>query len=397
MQKLHGYLIWFIATLFVVYSFCLNTAAAVFSNAIQTTLHASSLGVSIATGAFILGFACMQIPAGFLLDKFNAKYVVSAGVLVLATGNLVISYANSLILFTLANFLQGIGASFAFIAAAILIAQWFSTKNFPILFGFTQTLSCILAAVIHYYFTVELVTHTWNDLYRVLSIFGYGLFILTLCFVKSPSNYKRTGNMSLKASLGSVFKNKQIILCSITAALSFGALLAYASLWYIKIQNFYSVENLQAVMISGFIFLGIGIGTPFFGWLSNVLKSRMVVLHCTLVIGTMALLLGIYLPHFNINTLIIIKIVSFFIGFFLSGSMLLYTMVSELSTDSTRGVAISVLNTSVFLFNTLLLFIPYLFLTQISKDFFTYLWLLPFCVQISILLIYFIKDTYQNK
>jgi hypothetical protein len=58
-------------------------------------------------------------------------------------------------------------------------------------------------------------------------------------------------------------------------------------------------------------------------------------------------------------------------------------------------VAISVLNTAVFLFNTLMMFIPYLFITVISKEFFTYLWTLPFCILFSLLLVYFIRDTYR--
>jgi len=393
-KGIYGYIVWFIATLFVVYAFCLNTAAAVFSEAIKTTLHASNLDVSLATGAFILGFAVMQIPAGYLLDKFNARFVVSGGILILAVGNIVISFSSNLIIFSLSNFLQGMGAAFAFIASAVLISQWFSAKNFPILFGLTQTLSCILAGVIHYYFTVALKTYAWNDIYQGLAAFGLILLVLSLLLVKTPGDYQRGPSISLLASLATVFKNKQIWLCSIAAATSFGVLLAYASFWYMPVEAFYSVENLQAVIISGMIFVGIGIGTPLLGWLSNVVKSRVMVIHATLVLGTMALILGLYLPHFNIDTLIIIKTVSFLIGFFLSGSMLFYTVVSEISTDSTRGVAISVLNTAVFLFNTLMLFIPYLFITLLSTEFYTYLWILPFFIMFSILLVYFVKDTY---
>lgn len=396
MQKFYGSIVWFIATLFVVYSFCLNTASAVFSEAIQTSLQASNLGVSLATGAFILGFACMQIPAGYLLDKFNARFVVSGGVLLLAIGNVIISYSDHIAVYTVSNFLQGIGASFAFIAAAVLISQWFSGKIFPILFGLTQTLSCILAGIIHYYFTVALTTHTWNDLYRVLAMFGFILFILTLAIVKSPAGMKREESISLKESLAISLKNKQIWLCSIAAATSFGVLLAYAGFWYLKIQTYYSVDNLQAVIISGMIFAGIGVGTPLMGWFSNKVKSRVMVIHVSLCLGVMALLLGIFLPHYDINTLIIIKTVSFLIGFFLSGSMLFYTMVSEISNNQTRGVAISVLNSAVFLFNTLMLFIPFIFLTTMSKEFFTYLWILPFFLMLSLLLLYFIKDTYPN-
>ncbi len=395
MHKIYGSIVWFIVTLFVVYSFCLNTASAVFSAAIQASLHASNVGVSIASGAFILGFACMQIPAGYLLDRYNARFVVSGGVFLLALGNVIISFSDNLIIYTLSNLMQGVGASFAFIAAAVLISQWFSGKIFPVLFGLTQTLSCVLAGVIHYYFTIMLTTHTWNQIYQGLAVFGFTLLVLTLVIVKTPAGYQREASISLKKSLKIVINNKQIWLCSIAAATSFGVLLAYAGFWYVRIQTFYSVSNLQAVIISGMVFLGIGIGTPLLGWISNQVKSRVMVIHVTLCIGVMALLLGIYLPHFNIQTLIIIKIISFLIGFFLSGAMLFYTMVSEFSTNNTRGVAISLLNTTVFLFNTMLLFLPYLFFTYISKDFFTYLWVLPFFAMFSLLLLYFTKDTYK--
>lgn len=393
MQKLHGYVVWFIVTLFVVYSFCLNTAAAVFSSTIEATLHASNMGVSLATGAFILGFAVMQIPAGYLLDKFNARFVVSSGILVLAIGNIIISYSNNLLFYTLSNFIQGVGASFAFIAAAILISQWFSEKLFPIMFGLTQTLSCVLAGIIHYYFTLMLVVYTWNEIYRCLAVGGFILLMLTLLIVRSPPGYRHEANLSLKKSLGIALRNKQIILCSIAAAMSFGVLLAYAGLWSVHVQTSHSVDDLNAVMISGMVFLGIGIGTPLFGWISNIVRSRVMVIHATLCLGAMTLLMGIYLPHFNINTLIIIQVVSFLIGFFLSGSMLFYTVVSEICTNKTRGVGISVTNTAVFLFNTLMLFIPYLFVTRLSTHFYTYLWVLPFFILFSIFLLYFIKDS----
>lgn len=394
-KEIHGYIIWFIATLFVVYSFCLNTAAAVFATSIKTSLNAGDLGVSMATGAFILGFACMQIPAGYLLDKFNARYVVSSGVFLLAFGNVCISFSNNLVLFTLSNFLQGIGASFAFVAAAVLISQWFSAKVFPILFGLTQTLSCILAGVIHYYFTVFLATHDWSDIYRALAMYGAILFILSLLIIKTPVGFKSGKSLSLRESLKTVLKNKQIWLCTIAGALSFGTLLAYASFWYVPIQQFYKVENLQSVIISGMIFAGIGIGTPLLGWYSNIVKSRVMVIHVTLVLGIMAFLMGLYLPHFQFESLAIIKIVSFIIGFMLSGSMLFYTVISEISSDKTRGVALSVLNTAVFLLNTFMLFLPYLFVTVLSQQFFTYLWIMPFCILITVLLLYFVKDTYK--
>lgn len=396
-KTMRGAIVWFVVTLFVVYSFCLNTAAAVFANAIKMTLHTNDLGVSIAVSAFIVGFACMQIPAGYLLDRYNAKFIVSSGVLLLALGNICITFSTTLLMFVLSNLLQGIGASFAFIAAGILISQWFPTKMFPVLFGLTQTMSCILSGVLHYIFLLQLESHSWTSIYAYLGIFGAILFVLTLLFVKTPDDFKRTTMPSLKQSLMIVGKNSQIWLCTIAAATSLGILLAYASFWYLDVQKYYFVQTNEAAVISGMIFIGIGVGTPLLGWLSNLVKSRKMILHTNLVLGTMTLLLGLYLPHFNLNTLVIIKLVSFFIGFFLSSSMLFYTVVSEISSDQTRGVALSITNTGVFLFNTLMMFIPYFFMTAISTTFFAYLWVLPFSVMIAVLITYFINETYSHE
>ncbi|AHE68155.1 MFS transporter [Legionella oakridgensis] len=390
-----GLLVWFISTLFVIYAFCLNTAAAVFSSAIKTSLQFTDLEVSYAVGAFIAGFALMQIPAGYLLDRFNTKLVVGFGVLLLALGNILISYADSLALFSFSNFIQGMGGSFAFIATAVLVSNWFSAQMFPILFGLTQTLSCVLAGIIHYAFMRELITHPWNVLYKYLALFGLILFVLTLLIVRSPNAEKVVEPLSLGSTLKKVCGNGQLWLCAIAAATSFGVLLAYAGFWYMDIEKFYAVSKDRAFILSAIIFTGIGIGTPLLGYVSNLLKSRKLVIHVTVVLGTMALLLGIYLPHYNFNNLILINIVSFLIGFFLSGSMLIYTIVSEISTDNTRGFALSVTNTFVFLFNTLLMFLPYWFITKLSQNFFTYLWVLPFSVLISILLLYFIKESYR--
>lgn len=395
MRTAKGLLVWFVATLYVIYAFCLNTAASVFSNSIKTSLHLGDLQVSYAVGAFIAGFALMQIPGGYLLDRFNTRIIVSVGVLILALGNMLITHADSLWLFTLSNFIQGIGGSFAFIAVGVLISNWFPPRIFPIMFGLTQTLSCVLSGVIHYAFMTSLQTHSWNELYYYLAIFGFILFVLTVLIVHSPKTKKTLEVLSLGKALKIVCGNPQIWLCAIAAATAFGVLLAYGAFWYMNIQKFYSVSIDNAFILSGIIFVGVGIGTPLLGYVSNLLKSRMLVIHVTVVLGAMALMLGIYLPHYKFGNLILIDTISFCIGFFLSGAMLFYTIVSEISGDNTRGVALSLTNTCVFLFNTMLMFLPYLFVTQVSHNFYTYLWILPFSVMISVLLFYFIKDSYK--
>ncbi|MES2199637.1 MAG: MFS transporter [Chlamydiota bacterium] len=395
-KSIKGLFIWFIVTLFVVYAFFLNTAGAVFGDTIKNYMHLTDMGAAFAVGSFVLGFACMQIPGGYLLDRFPIRIIVSSGLFLLALGNLTLSYSSSLSLFALSNFVQGLGASFAFIAVGKLIGEWFAPKMFPILFGLTQTISCLLSAIIHYYLVQALETVSWQSIYQEFSIFGFVLLAFTAFFVKSPPSAKAKQTISFGKSMGLVLKNKQIWLCSLAAATSFGVLAAYASFWYMPVEKFFAVSVKDALVISGMIFVGIGIGTPFLGWLSNKVKSRRLIIHMSVVLGAIFLLMGLYLPHFDINTYIPIEIVSFGIGFLLSGSMLYYTSISEISSPNTRAVALGLINTSVFVFNTVLLFIPQFFITKQSKTYFTYLWVLPACLLVSIFLAYFVKETFPK-
>lgn len=392
-----GILIWLISTLFLVYGFCLNTTGAFLSEHISSSLHFSDLNLSIAIGSFIVGFALMQIPAGYILDRYDIRWGMSGAILLIVLSNFLISLADNLVLFSLANFFQGVGSSFAFIAASILMTEWFSVAMFPILIGLMEASATLTAAGLGYFFVLEMDYYTWQQVYRTLAIFGLCLFILSVLFVRSPSGYHRARPESFKTSLQVVTSNRQIWLCTFAAAFSFGALLAYADFWYVKVQQFYLVTLKETAFIGSMFYLGIGIGTPLLGWISNIVKSRKLILHLTLVFGNMVLLLALYLPHFPIQTLIIIKIISFLTGFLLSGSMLFFTVVKEDSPHGSRGIALSIINTAVFLFDSLMLLFPYIFVTSISMQFFTYLWVVPFFVMIAILLLYFIHESYSSS
>lgn len=392
-----GLFIWLIATLFVIYGFCLNTVAAVFADDIKSSLQITDIGISIGIGSFIVGYAFMQIPAGYLLDRFSTRFLLSSAVLLVTIGNILISHAHNLALFSFANFLQGIGSSFAFIAVGLLTIEWFSVAMFPILIGLIETLSTIIAGSMHYIFVMGFEGLPWESIYKASSICGIILFLLTILFVKLPENHAQKKPISFKKSLKKVINNKQVWLCTIAAATSFGILLAYADFWYVRVQKYYLVEKIDTALIGTMFSLGIALGTPILGWLSNVVKSHKLILHISLVIGNMMLLLALYTPHLAIKTLIIIKIISFLTGFFLSGAMLFYTVAKEAVPEETQGVALGIANTGVFLFNSVMLLIPYVFVTSISKEFFTYLWILPFCVMISILLNYFIQEKKFKK
>src|SRR3954464_10371774 len=82
------------------------------------------------TGAFFFGFASMQIPCGFLFDRFGPRRSV-AGMLVVATiGGIVFTLAPSWAELLTGRVLMGCGFAVMLIGSMVVITRWFPPDRF---------------------------------------------------------------------------------------------------------------------------------------------------------------------------------------------------------------------------------------------------------------------------
>ena len=102
----------------------------VFLPSVRQSLGISLSNATTALSYFTIGYALMQIPAGYLLYNFSARLVIVSGLMTFTLGIFLQSFASSLFVFMLVNFIQGMGGAFAFIAAGVLIGQWFPMHLF---------------------------------------------------------------------------------------------------------------------------------------------------------------------------------------------------------------------------------------------------------------------------
>ena len=85
------------------------------------------------TGAFFFGFAAMQIPCGFLFDRFGPRLTV-AGMLVLATiGGAIFTLAPTWPVLLTGRVLMGAGFGVMLIGSMVVITRWFPPDRFSTL------------------------------------------------------------------------------------------------------------------------------------------------------------------------------------------------------------------------------------------------------------------------
>ena len=85
------------------------------------------------TGAFFFGFAAMQIPCGFLFDRYGPRRTV-VGMLILATiGGIVFTLAPTWPILLTGRVLMGAGFGVMLIGSMVVISRWFPPDRFSTL------------------------------------------------------------------------------------------------------------------------------------------------------------------------------------------------------------------------------------------------------------------------
>ncbi|MFI5612830.1 nitrate/nitrite transporter [Amycolatopsis sp. NPDC051903] len=128
--------------------------------------HRTSFGVAglqaadrFGVGAAALGtftvlqvgvYAAMQIPTGVLVDRYGPRRVLTAAVLILGTGQLLLGLAESYGVGLLARGVLGLGDALTFVSVLRLIAAHFPARQYALITSFTSAIGYVgnLAATV---------------------------------------------------------------------------------------------------------------------------------------------------------------------------------------------------------------------------------------------------------
>ena len=183
----------------------------------RTTLGVSGLAAAdrFSTGPGLLStfvvlqvvvYAGAQIPAGVLLDRFGSKALIAAGGVLMASGQLVLAFTESLPTAIAARAVVGLGDAVTFISVLRLVPHWFTMRQVPLvtqLTGICGQLGQVLSAVP---FLAVLTAMGWTVAYVSVAALGVLSIVLTLAVVKNTPDGTTTTRepTSVRDTLSSV-------------------------------------------------------------------------------------------------------------------------------------------------------------------------------------------------
>jgi MFS family permease len=154
----------------------------------------------------VIVYAGAQVPAGLLLDRFGSKALITTGAALMASGQLVLAFTESLPVAIVARAVLGLGDAVTFISVLRLVPHWFKPAQVPLvtqLTGICGQLGQVLSAVP---FLALLAGAGWSTAYASVAALGVLSMTLTLAVVKDTPNGSTvaTSTTSVRETLASV-------------------------------------------------------------------------------------------------------------------------------------------------------------------------------------------------
>lgn len=154
------------------------------------TLDASKLGIVLS--AFFMGYALMQIPGGWLADRFGSRKVIVAAVIAWSIFTALSGLAWSLTSLILIRFLFGIGEGGYPAASTKAIADYFPTNKRTKAQSTMMSSNAFGAALAPIICAPLLVAFGWRTVFLIVGLLGVVFIIWFLLSTRKAGNYANT-------------------------------------------------------------------------------------------------------------------------------------------------------------------------------------------------------------
>ncbi|NGX45805.1 MAG: putative sulfoacetate transporter SauU [Chlamydiae bacterium] len=354
----YRFFIWGLEILFYFYEFFLRVLPATVASDIISSLDMSAEQFAFIGSAYYITYAIMQIPVGLLLDRFSAKLLVTSAVALCACGAFWFSFAQTFSPAFISRLLIGLGSSFGFITLIVVTLNWFPKKHFAFLIGCGQFLGAVgpLSAGVPIAYMLKIVDGDWRKIFLWVALFGFLLTAFFLLFFKGkPTVTEKIIFVDRKDSLSVRLKNllflPQVWWTLLYAGLVYVAIPILGAFWGVSYLETRGLQKPVAAFVISMIWVGLAVGSPLLGKISDAMCRRKPVAALSAAIGLAGSLMFLFIPEINEYFL---SVLFFLIGLGGAGQNLSFAIMSEHAPKVLRATAVSLNNTAVMGFGALL-------------------------------------------
>ena len=231
----------------------------------EFNLLAADLG--LLAGGYFLGFACMQIPLGYLLDKYGPKKIVTSFLLIALIGIISFALAKSFSGLLISRILIGVGVSACLMAPLTGYRIWYAenqqqrANSWMLMVASLGFLSSTLPV------QLLLPSFGWRWIFGGIALLTFLSILLMLLFIPNWNLNKNRvlENSDKTGSLSDVWKNRFFISVIPLGLFNYGGLMAIQTLWagpwMIRVSGYTPLES-----ATGLFWINVTMLISFFLW-----------------------------------------------------------------------------------------------------------------------------------
>lgn len=341
---------WLLTSVFYFYQYVMRSAPAVMVPELTDAFTLSAAGITTLVGLFYYGYAPFSLVAGVAMDQLGPRKVVPIAAALVGLGALLFATGNPSIA-GVGRFLQGAGGVFALIGATYIVTSYMPPWRAATLIGATQMFGMAGGSAGQFLVGPAISGGLpWQTFWIIMAVAGVAISVLLFGFIPSTQKSSSPGAAAsggvgwarnAAAAMGTVFRNRQSILCGLIAGLMFLPTTIFDMVWGVRfLQEAHDMDYGVAVLRSASVPFGWIIGCPLLGWLSDRIGRRKPV-----IMGGAAVLLACFLlilygpvgvfPAYSLGLVT---------GIASGAAMLPYTVIKEANRPEHGGTATGVIN-----------------------------------------------------
>lgn len=343
MSALHPWVMWFFAVLFFGYQFIMRVFLGLCVPEIMDKFQIDATDFGLMASLYYYGYAGMQIPIAFLLDRFGPRSVVSLSCLTCALSIFLFYWTDQWALALLARFLIGAASAAGFLGVSKIISLWFPYHFYARMIGLSFSLG-LLGAVYGGMPVGHLISlYGWENVLLLIGIAGIVLTVLLVLTIKPYHvSFLHKGPNFFK-NLKTVFSIPTLLLMAGANFLMVGPLEGFADVWGVPyLMQLCTLTKGEAAFITSAIFTGMLLGGPLLAYLAEKFNaSYQITALCGILMASLFAVM--FLAQGTLNSTVL-YLMMFSVGILCCYQVLVFSMGTSIVPEEARGITVALLN-----------------------------------------------------
>ncbi|MBT4964382.1 MAG: MFS transporter [Francisellaceae bacterium] len=334
------------AAMFFCFEFIQINMFNVIDKEIMRDLNVDGITLSWISSMYFYGNILLLLPAGLLLDRFSTRKLILFAMVLSIIGTIIFALSTNIYTAGFGRFLVGVsGGPFCFLSTMRLASRWFPEEKLAFVIGSIVSIGMIGGLLAQTPFAILVEMIGWRYSIGVNVCFGIFILGIIALFVfdyhpdrKDEYERQRAEHREVGFSIGlsSVASKSQNWFCGAFASLLNLPIFILGALWgNLYLHSVHNLTWMQASYVSSMLYVGMLIGSPLFGMISDNIRLRKAPMFVGIIICFISVMMVMQ------NDLSLASLLFWFLvmGFGSSSQIICYPTIAESNSLTLTGSA----------------------------------------------------------